>query len=163
MSNIRDLKQVSSFEKTRISALGQKLPALFFLLLWTALCVIMVRLCILKYYNIFLIFAILFALFAFISYNSFSKLRKVYSDADFMYVQRGKMEEKIPLENIYAGSKPYIKISPSLEPIKIYYKNLHGNNVSVRFIPAMRNQMYNRFVDAIEAKYLKIKIKHRLI
>jgi len=163
MSDVRELKRVYLEKKTRISSVGQKTPVFAFMLMWAFLFALMVYMSITSFFLVFLIMGLIFALFGYLSFRSIKLMRKVYADENFMYIRHGKSEEQIPFENIYAGSKPVIRLVSSLEAVKFYYKNEKGEKKVVKFVPAVVNQMYNQFIDAIAAKQISIKIKRSFL
>ncbi len=164
MSDIKELRRVYLEKKTRISAVGQRLPVYVFFGTWILLILLMAWLCITEFNAVFLALALVFALFAWVSFRSLSQMRKVFADENFMYVRHSKnMEEKVPLENIYAGSKPLIRLASALESVKFYYTSAEGEKKVVKFVPALMNQMYNQFIDLCSSKNPHIKIKRSLI
>ena len=114
MSDVRELKRVYLDKKTRISAVGQKIPVFTFLLFWAALFGLMMYMCITAYYLVFLIMGLIFALCGYLTFRSLRIMRKVYADESHMYIRHGSAEEKIPFELIYAGSKPIIRLVAAL-------------------------------------------------
>jgi len=163
MSDIRELKRVYLEKKTRISAVGQKIPPFIFLFFWIILFGLMAYLCITSFFGVFLVMALFFALFAYLSVRSIKMIRTVYADENFMYVRNGSIEEQVPFEHIYAGSKPFMRLASSLEAVKIYYKSEKGEKRKVKFVPALINQTYNQFIDAIAAKNISVKIKRSFL
>lgn len=164
MSDIKELKRVYFDKKTRISAVGQRLPVYIFLGTWVLLTLLMIYLTIDQFNAVFIALGAVFALFTWISLRSVQQMRRVYADENFMYVKHSKnMEEKVPLESIYAGSKPLIRLASSMESVKFYYRTPEGEKKVVKFVPAILNQMYNQFIDACLAKNDKITIKRSLI
>jgi len=163
MSDVRELKRVYLDKKTRISAVGQKIPVFTFLLFWAALFGLMMYMCITAYYLVFLIMGLIFALCGYLTFRSLRIMRKVYADESHMYIRHGSAEEKIPFELIYAGSKPIIRLVAALEAVKFYYKTETGEKKVVKFGPAQVNQMYNQFIDAIAAKNISVKIKRSFL
>ncbi|HPB03092.1 MAG TPA: hypothetical protein PLZ67_09070 [Bacteroidales bacterium] len=163
MSDIKELKRVYLDKKTRISAVGQKIPVVAFLLMWAVLLGLMVYMCITSYYLVFLIMGLIFALCGYLTFRSLRIMRKVYADDQFMYIRCKDVEEKVPFEQIYAGSKPAIRLVSALEAVKFYYKTENGTKKVVKFVPAQVNQMYNQFIDAIAAKNINVKIKRSFL
>jgi len=163
MSDVRELKRIYLDHKTRISAVGQKIPVFAFLLMWIALFGLMVYMCITSFYLVFLIMGLFFALFGYLTFRSVSKMRKVYADENFMYIRSGSYEEKISFEQIYAGSKPVIRFVSALEAVKFYYNTESGEKKVVKFVPAQVNQMYNQFIDAIASKNISVKIRRSFL
>jgi|GEM_PF-2880692 hypothetical protein len=165
MSEIKQLKKIYLDRKTRISAVGQKIVPALFLLFWLALCGIMVY-CSFNFSNAVLfciVTALIFLLFAFLSYRSISLMRKVSADENYMYVKQGRVEEQVPFENIYAGSKPFMRVTAALESVKFYYNSATGEKKVVKFVPANVNQMYNQFIDAVSAKNPQVKIRRSFL
>ena len=163
MSDINELKRIYFDKKTRISGIGQKIPVFCYLLIWAVLFGLMAYLCFTAYHFAFIILGLLFALFAYLSFRSLRIMRKVYADENYMYVKNGSEEEKIPLERIYAGSKPFVKVFTALEAVKFYYTTNSGEKKVVKFVPAQLNHMYNQFIDAVAAKNANVKIKRSIL
>ncbi|PKP02579.1 MAG: hypothetical protein CVU11_11445 [Bacteroidetes bacterium HGW-Bacteroidetes-6] len=163
MSNLAELRQVILEKKTRISAIGQRIPVVMYLFLWAIIAVLMAYVAISMSQWAFLGISVVSLFFGFLAYKSLSVFRKVYADENFMYVTYKGVEEVVPLESIYAGSKPILKVASALESVKFYYKTPAGDKKVVKFVPRQLNDMYNRFLDACEAKNAQIKIKRSFI
>ena len=105
-----------------------------------------------------ILFFILFPL-TFIFY--LSRLQKVEFDKEFLYLEKNKTIEKIPLESIYEirySPLCYAKTIPSVLVIKILYSNLDINK-SVRVMPYKFDALYGEFEKQVVLRNPQVNIQ----
>lgn len=85
-----------------------------------------------------------------------SKLRTVEFDDEYLYITYKKIEQKIPLENVFYIKLTMIEVN-NFNFWKMKYLDNEKNNCSVRFLP---NRNFYDFKELIKVKNKNVKIRN---
>lgn len=154
-----ELQQVFFEKRTRISATGQKLPLLVFVIMLGGLAGALIYLSIIQFSWVFIGLASFCLLFTWFSFRAFTLLRKVEADETNVFVsQKDDKSLVLSYSSFYAASKPLLKVS-GMNVIKLYYKDERDQKKIIRFVPRLLGNHYNNFVDALFKVNPGLKIK----